>query len=249
MPGNACSICTHPKCNEINRALAGGDGDGATNATVSVRGTALRFGVGIESLRRHSKNHLTDGFKKTIVKHAELVAETKDMDVLASLSRAAERLEKFLDAADAWLRDPNDPTRYNLGPRDHEVIVIWEREIDIGDGVRCITERKKEPLADILRRCGEKSDTAPKLGEIRTVEVKHGDPRKLLLDAMTAGKPLLELLGKAMGQIKPDPGMSLNVFLAGKEWQRIESAIVSALGRHPHALDDVVRVLESAKDA
>lgn len=236
-----CMACEHPDLLEINRAIVDSVHEKSQSKRFRIVGS--RFGLDWQILKRHAANHLTDGLKRAVAKHAEIIEETRDLDVMASLGRAAQKLERFLDAADAWLRDPNDPTRYSLGPREHEVIVIWEREIDIGDGVSFTTERKKEPLTDILRRCGEKSDMAPKLSEIRTVEVKHGDPRKLLLDAMTAGKPLLELLGKATGQIRPDPGITLNVFLESKEWQQIESTLVESLRPYPPALDAAGRAL------
>ena len=237
-----CTVCEHPGLPEINRAIV----DSAVESSVAKRYRQIgaTFGLGPDAVRRHATGHMTAGLNRAVAIHAELVEETSQLDVMAALGRAAQKLERFLGAADAWLTDPRDPTRYDLGPRDGEVFVIWEKEVDMGDGVRAVVERKKESLADILRRCGEKSTTAPQPGEIRTVEVKHGDPRKLLLDAMTAGKPLLELLGKATGQIKPEPpAAQLNVFLGGPDWARIEETLVATLRPWPPALEAAGKAL------
>lgn len=234
-----CTVCEHPEMETINRAVVDLSGNPKRFRILSEK-----YGLRHQSIRRHVETHMTEGLRRAVVRHAELVEETSQLDVMAALGRAAQKLERFLGAADAWLTDPRDPTRYDLGPRDGEVFVIWEKEVDMGGGVRAVVERKKESLADILRRCGEKSTTAPQLGEIRAVEVKHGDPRKLLLDAMTAGKPLLELIGKATGQIKPEPpAAQLNVFLGGPDWARIEETLVATLRPWPPALEAAGKAL------
>lgn len=51
-----CTVCTHPKRLQIDRALVT---DGAT-----VRDTARRFGVTVSALGRHRKNHLAPALAK-----------------------------------------------------------------------------------------------------------------------------------------------------------------------------------------
>lgn len=96
----------------------------------------------------------------------------------------------MLDACDAWLRDPADPEKYTLTPRSTEVEIVWQ------DGPR----RRKAKLGELLERI------APLLPSgIELVEAKVTDPRRLLLDAVATLKPVVELLGKASGQIKAEP--------------------------------------------
>jgi hypothetical protein len=210
----------HPKLDEINRLLADGVAGGVSN-----RAIARQFGVGRDALQNHASSHLTAGFKQTVAKHAELVKQTRDMDVLACLNRCATKAERMLDSADDWLRDPNDPRKYNLNPRTHEVEVVYEEM----DGEKLV--KKTAALSSLLKRLEDGMPITVIRGEVRTA-----DPRKLLLDAVGSLKPVLEVLGKALGQIKPDPGMTLNVFLAGQEWQAIKTSLKEALRPFPPAL-------------
>lgn len=237
MTGRPCTVCEHLQLEAINRALV--DLSGNPNR---FRLLATKYELGPKSLERHLKGHMTPGLQKAVAKHAELVEETTHLDVLARLGRLVVKAETMLEAADAWLRDPEDPSRYALGPREHEVFVIWERQVD-GPRGGLVTERKRERLSEILKRCAEKSPTAPTLEEVTVVETKFADPRKLLLDSVSTLKPVLELLGKAYGQIKPDPIVSMNVFLETKEWAAIESGLIESLRPWPPALEAAGKVL------
>lgn len=74
-----CSICTHPKCEEINQALLDG---------VPKRRIAAQYNVSDTSIRRHARNHLPE---KLVQAHgvAEIVAADK---LLASLQEIKGRL-------------------------------------------------------------------------------------------------------------------------------------------------------------
>ena len=236
IPGRPGTVSLHPRVSEIRKDL------------VELAGNAKRFrilsekyGPKPDAFRRYERDHLTPSVSKTIAKHAELIEETKDMDVMASLGRVAQRMELYFEAADRWLRDPDDPTRYSLSPRETEVLVIWEREVEGDNGTKTI--RRKELLTDILKRCGEKG--GPTTEEIRVVEINAGNPRKLFLDGVTAGKPLYELIGKAKGQIKADPVVSLQVFLGSPEWTSTQALLVEAVKDHPEAAERVALALEA----
>lgn len=222
-----CSVCDRADLLEINRALAEFAGESKRFRIVSER-----FGLSIQSLRRHESAHLTEGLKKAVVKHAELIEETRDLDILASLKRLIGKAELMLSAADEWLRDPADPARYNLNPRTHEIEVVYEETI--GDRA----SRRTAKLSHLLERIEQGLPVTVIKGESRTA-----DPRKLLLDAVDSLKPVLELLGKATGQIRPDPAVSLNVFLETREWQRLEEALLEALRPYPAALEAAGRAL------
>ena len=194
-----CNVCEHPELTAINRAWVDSAADSQSKAE-RYRRIGMVYKLHPDCLRRHVDKHLTKGLAKAVARHSELIQETKQLDVMAKLGALVGKAEAMLEAADAWLRDPEDPTRYTLGPREHEVWVIWEREVESGGRVR--TERKRERLTDILNRCAEKSPSAPRVSEVTMVEFKSADPRKLLLEAVSTLKPVLELLGKAYGQIQ-----------------------------------------------
>lgn len=216
-----CTVCAHPDLEAINRAIV----DLAGNPK-RFRLLAGQYGLGHKSLERHGRTHLTPGLARATVRHAELVEETRQLDVLACLGRAAEKGERMLEAIDTWLRDPVSG-RYNLDPRASEIQVIWQ---PLGGGPRQkarlseLLERIERVTEDYVRR----ADLLPALEDVaqgfRTpqealealggpalprrqdvlLEAKVADPRKLLGEVATAFRPVLELIGKATGQIQQD---------------------------------------------
>lgn len=234
-----CTVCQHPELEAINRAIVDLSGNPKRFRLLSER-----FGLGPKAVQRHAAGHMTEGLKKAVVKHAELVAETTQLDVLAGLGRLVVKAETMLEAADAWLRDPEDPSRYTLGPREHEVYVVWERTVENANG-KLFVERKRERLAEILKRCAEKSPTAPTLEEVTVVETKFADPRKLLLDAVSTLKPVLELLGKAYGQIKADPAVEIHLH---PEVVDLRNRLTEwLLARHPEDVEEVAQLFEAKR--
>lgn len=182
----ACTICTDPRCVEINRALVDGTAD-----TKAMRGVAAAFGVGREAIRRHAKNHLTDGFKKTLAMHSELIRETQSLDVVATLGKLADQALRMATACHEYLEDPEAPGKYKIVPRTHEVDIVYEEQV----GER--TVRKVAKLSELLA----KVETGLGISVIKA-EPHVMDPRKLMLDTIDSLKPVVELIGKATGQIK-----------------------------------------------
>lgn len=238
-----CTVCTHADLIEINRAIV--------DAPKSFRAIGLRFGLNEKSLIRHATNHLTEGLRAAVAQHVRLAGETRDldekrktletetrdMDVIATLNRCADRAERMLDAAYRWLEDPARPGELNLNPRSHEVEVIYEEH----DGQRLV--KKSAKLSELL----VKAATGTGLGIVKA-EWKIADPRRLLLDAVTTLKPVAELLGKASGKLKPEPAPSAGVniltpgpvnVLLSPEWLDMKATLFGILQEHPEALEAV----------
>lgn len=224
-----CTVCNHPEREAIERALV--------DTPKQFRLIASRFSLGPKSVERHANAHLTDGLKAAIKKHVRVEGETRDMDVIATLNRCADRAERMLDAAYRWLEDPARPGELNLNPRSHEVEVIYEEH----DGQRLV--KKSAKLSELL----VKASTGTGLGIVKG-EWKIADPRRLLLDAVTTLKPVAELLGKASGKLKPEPApsASVNVLASGPvnvllspEWLDMKATLFGILQEHPEALEAV----------
>lgn len=186
-----CTVCDHPEIEAINRALV--------DTPKRYRPIASRYGLGHKSVARHATGHMTAGLAKAIEQHAQLSEDVREMDVMATLNRCADRADRMLAAADEWLRDPVDSSRYNLNPRTHEVDIVYEREVE----GRTVRETRK--LRDLM----EAVESGLGVSVVRG-ETKVADPRKLLLDAVATLKPVVELLGKASGALKVD-GPSVQV--------------------------------------
>src|SRR4051812_16572717 len=115
----ACTVCRHSDRAAIEAALVAGTSAHQLDAV---------YRVSHDAITRHRANHLP----ATLVRAAQAVAavqveQTADaLDVMAELRRCFERTTLVLDACDRWLRDPADPTRYEIGPRAGDVLVTFE---------------------------------------------------------------------------------------------------------------------------
>lgn len=223
----------HPKREEILAAIL--------TPGANMEQIQREFGISRKALETFRGKHVTAATQAMLDRVTTTVPlAAAQLDIVARLDGLLAKCYKMIDAADEWLEDPNAPGKYNLNPRDFEMDVIWEEEVE-GERGRMKIIRHRERLADIMKRCGEKGH--PKIDEILVVETNAGNNRKLFLDAVNAMKPLAELIGKARGQIKPDTVASINVFLGTPSWAAVEEALTEALKPHPDAATDVGKAL------
>jgi hypothetical protein len=217
----SCTVCEHPDAVAINEALV--------LERQSNRAITRQYGLSKDAVRRH-REHIP----QLLVKAYE-AEEIADADRLkAELDRCFERVNLLFDACDRWLRDPADPTRYDIGPRAHELRVTYEDESG---------RRHKATLAELLSRASDAGETGR---GVTMVETKHADPRDLLLK--TAGRlhNQLELLARLLGEL--NEGTTVNI-VSNPQWLELRTIIVQALDPHPAAREDVVRAIEGKAGA
>ena len=175
------------------------------------------------ALQRHKDEHLP----ASLMKAEEAKEVVHSIDVMQELQSCIERVNLLSDACDRRLRDPEDPTRYDVGPRAEDVKVSYEEL----SGEKVI--RKKAPLSELLARIeGRYTVTA--------VETKHADPRELLLKSYDRLQGRLELVAKLLGELDESP--TINVTLS-PEWVSIRTLIVQALQPYPDARQAVAQAL------
>jgi len=185
---------------------------------------ARRIGVHDDTLRNFRDKRVPNWLLEILHRAGNGALQAAQLDAVAALNRISRRMELYFDAAERWLQDPDDPKDYTLAPRETEVLVIWEEQVPKESGEVFRTVKHKERLIDLLKRCGLKG--GPGVEEILMCEINTGNPRKLFLDGVNAGKPLYELLGKATGQIKPDPAGTVNVTVILAEAEELKVAFV-----------------------
>ena len=165
---------------------------------------------------RHKADHIP-----AILAQARDAAEIAHGDsVLDELRRCAERLHLLFDACDAWLRDADDPQRYDIGPRSEEVMVTYTATN--GDGK---PTRKKARLSELLARVDGTF-------EVDRAETKYADPRDLVLRTYDRIQNQLELVAKLIGELNDQP--QVNILIA-PEWLTVRAALLSALAPFPEA--------------
>lgn len=112
--------------------------------------------------------------------------------VLDNIENVMLKLERMLESCDQWLRDPDNPKFYELGPRSYEVEVTYEvpsqKPSNKGDMVR-----KKALLSELLDQTGK---------DVVEVRYKVSDPRKILTTVADSMEKQLRLLAQIQGTIK-----------------------------------------------
>src|SRR5215212_654344 len=214
-----CTVCAHDESRQIDVALIQRE---------PYRHIATRFGVSTGALQRHSREHIP-----RLLLRAREATEAADAERLrAELDRCFERVNLLFDACDRWLRDPDDPERYDVGPRVEE---MWVSYAD-ADG-----SRHKATLAELLSRV-----EAGTGGGATMVETKHADPRELVLKTAARLQPQIELLAKLVGELDERP--TLNVLIS-PEWLELRAAVVGALELHPEARGAVLTAISGVSNA
>jgi hypothetical protein len=208
-----CTVCAHDESHQIDVALVRRE---------PYRHIATRFGVSTGALQRHSREHIP-----RLLLRAREATEAADAERLrAELDRCFERVNLLFDACDRWLRDPDDPERYDVGPRAEEMRVSYAD----ADG-----SRHKATLAELLSRVEGGAGV-----DVAMVETKHADPRELILKTAARLQPQIELLAKLVSELDERP--TLNVLIS-PEWLELRAAIVGALELHSEARGAVLQAI------
>lgn len=124
-----CTVCAHPARLAIDRALVA--------SSDPYRDIAGRYGLTRSALVRHKADHVT----AAIIEAWQRERAENGAELASELRGWMDRLTKLLDACDTWLTDPDDPTRYDLNPRAHEVwchyetIIVANRRPDLVDAL------------------------------------------------------------------------------------------------------------------
>jgi len=223
--GRVCTVCQHPDRQAIDKALVA--------ATDPYRHIAARYALSTSALVRHKADHVL----------ADLLAAWEGeraqngQELVGELRRWMGYITKVLDACDRWLTDPDDATRYDLGPRAHELMVHYER-VEPGPAGRPVVVRRKARLADLLARAEAGLGDAT----ITLVEHKAADPRKLIIDATARLEGHLRLLAELVGKLQTAGTISIAL---APEWQQLRARIVATLAPFPEARLALAEVLSA----
>lgn len=187
-----------------------------------------RIGVSRNAVTEFRDKFCPKPIRDLLNRHDRGALEAAQLDVLSRFIDTIEKSHKMLMAADEWLTDPTDPTKYNLNPRLHDVDIVYDQ--NVGDDK---TIRKTEKLSKLM------ADVEAGLGiSIQRGETKIADPRKLLLEAAATMKPILEIYGKQTGQVKADPKIEVNL-TASPEWLAIEARFAQLRDARPELLAEL----------
>ena len=109
-----------------------------------MRDIAERFGLKPTAVQKH-KAHIS-----------ALISERKEevtTSALQDIKRYIQRAETLWRACDRFLRDPDNPDEYDLGPRDRDIEVIYEEKVPAADGFKSVMKRAM--LSQLLDKTGK----------------------------------------------------------------------------------------------
>ncbi len=212
------AIEMHPKSQEIVRKLAEG---------VNPCSVAAEYKIDTRSVRNYVKKRMPEVLAKVVkersredraVKAAERRSIADAQELFEIILKAVRRMETLSDSCDDYLQDPDNPGNYYMGPRAHEIDVIYLIKPDDGPPVR-----RRETLQNIITRI-EQHDMLP-----TEIHSKHTDPRILLVKASETLTKQMDTLVNAWQTV--DGGKSS--FLGTPAWNQVVDVILQATEKAP----------------
>jgi len=179
--GRRWTVDTHPDRDKIIAAMVKGE--------QSLRNIAKQFGITNASVTRYMNDKLTVQASAVMAEDAEKNGSA----LLGRITKVMTRMQKLYDACDEYLQHPDDPNRYELGPKAWEIDVAY-RIPDPENRKKLITGQ--DTLNNLLAKC--------KAGNVKTTSIRfrYSDPRKLIIDTANVLSKQLELIGRIQGEVQ-----------------------------------------------
>lgn len=103
----------------------------------------------------------------------------QSIDAMEQVGRNLEKANLLMDACDEWLRDADDPSKYDIGARSEEIDVTYEVEVSTPQGFR--VEKRKKPLTFLMDQLEGRDEDGARFIGWKYGEAKRADPRDLIL--------------------------------------------------------------------
>ncbi len=167
-----CKACNSQRVAQLNKQLLNGN---------SLNGLSKQYGMSRDVIRRH-KNECLSELLQEAFEEKGLIRDSLIKQVETDISM----IHKLIKACDAWLTDPNDPTKYFLGPRGEEIDIVYQ-EIDEKTGRQLPTMRKAslQEMIHTVERGGYL---------VRNINLKYADPRELLLKSISKLEGIVKMI-------------------------------------------------------
>lgn len=213
------AVETHPKRKQIDKELIEGH---------TINSVSNKYGISYKAVRGYRDKVLYPKVLEATQQRAEVTksvaieTERKNITDAAELFNiiitAVNRMRKISDACDEYLQDPDDVTKYFLGPHDYEINVVGYRKDK--DGKRY---KVKESLGDILAKLKQNGYEVTKLSSFQA------DPRIMLVKASETLSRQMDTMVNAWKAIEDQR----TNFSKAPEWKELTTVLEEILGRHP----------------
>ena len=179
--GRRWEVDTHPERETIIAALVKGE--------QSFRSIGKHFGISAAAITRYMHDKLAAQAAAVLAEDSE----QKGANLLKRIEKIMKRMQKLYDACDEYLQHPEDPERYDLGPKAWEIDVAY-RIPDPKSRTKTISGH--DTLNGLLAKL--------EAGNIKplSIRLRHSDPRKLIIETASVLSKQLELIAKIQGQVQ-----------------------------------------------
>lgn len=235
-----CTVCAHPDRQAIDKALVA--------ATRPYRDIARQYFLGTDALLRHKADHLL----------AEIVAAWQEerhangRELEGELRGWMDTLTKLLRACEEWLTDPDDPARFDLGPRAAECMVHYEQRA--GGSPRPMLAEAVIKAARALVASSGTEERFALLAAVRRLDEHDGIPEvgattppavtiRVVERRVRRKAPLSELLARVDGEDKV--GHVTLIEHRGADPRKLIIETSNALGGHLRLLGEIVGKLQT----
>ena len=226
--GRPCTICRHPKREEIDRALVRNE--------AGYRTIAARFDISPSALFRHKREHLPALIAKGLEALGVASPETADPDeAIRAAQQSPQALSRGLQALANEKAEVEEQARLAKLPPPPPSYAA---------------ELAKERTAIDARETAHAIDTFQQLRAINAAclevlrEARRDGKHSILLRAVDRIARQIELQAKLLGQIQD--GTTVNVAVM-PEWHDLRQTVLEALHPYPEARLAVVRALKGAQ--
>jgi hypothetical protein len=195
--GRRWTVDTHPEREKIIAAMVKGE--------QSFRSIADHFGISSACITRYMQDKLASQAGEVLAGNAEKNGGA----LLKRIETVMKRMQKLYDACDEYLQHPDDPNRYELGPKAWEIDVAY-RMPDPKNPERTVSGH--DTLNNLLAKCETKKI------QPMSIRMTHSDPRKLIIYTASVLSKQLELIAKIQGKIQgPDGNTVVNVLVVNQK--------------------------------
>ena len=172
-----CKVCDSKRVVQINQMILSGDSIAKINQL---------YGISRTTITKHKRECIAEILQDAMDEKSEnkiMVGDSLVKQVEADITM----IHKLIQACDEWLTDPDDPSKYFLGPRGNEIeITYMGKDKETGRQEKIPRKATLQEMISVIED--------EKLYVIHNITHKHADPRELLLKAIAKLEGIVKMI-------------------------------------------------------
>jgi hypothetical protein len=234
--GRKLAIEKHPDREKIDQELLN---------KVPMMKIAAKYGISRKAVSHYRKS-FAGQFRAVATERTSLVTKSVEElegfreelrgaeSIWSTLRQITQRAWMVLDACHVYLQDPDDPGKYDLGPRGRDITVVMDETDNEGRVIK--KKAKLSDLIDEIRGAGR---------NVTEVNYRIADPRRLILETANTLNKQLELIARIQGELKDQ---TINITQT-VEWREIQNTLLQVTKDVPEVREKIANALSAGSSA